>query len=542
MPGRSASEQAESVRPGLAVGRGAQKPAPVAVALDAPDLDTAAALGGAGHAARVHGQDRPRAVPPLRPGRGRHGPRRQRGQGLPRPEAARHPQHGRGRRPGGVPAAPGDPHRARGRGSGHDQGGGRGRPGHDGGRGDPAHLDQRPRPGRSSGVPGTVSDAVRRMAVLAVAAGARGLVCSPQEVAAVRAEVGPDITLITPGIRPPGADSDDQARIATPVEAIKAGADLLVIGRPITRASDPGAAAATIAASLRRAAPAPSLARRPARPGIDPPSRHRRHHAQSAGRISASAWGLRVAGCPQRTITPRPETLQRHNGAATRSRHPPPLPASAPDNKLARLSRATPTAGCARPFPFGKNPAKAVPVGERGSGRSPQGSHWHQALLYDRRYVRPGQLYLRRFRRICTVIVALRRVKCPQARDERGTSPMTTKSAFITYKPHMSREVTPATTSAGGAGPAARASAAGTSLGWSLRRYVPGSSLRVWLNRRAAAGSRVADRPRWIGQSETDKRNILPMTGKGLLSCSALRNFRSRTTGQGARPALGYVE
>jgi orotidine-5'-phosphate decarboxylase len=92
--------------------------------------------------------------------------------------------------------------------------------------------------------------------VLAVSAGARGLVCSPQEVAAVRAEVGPDIALITPGIRPSGADSDDQARIATPVEAIKAGADLLVIGRPITRASDPGAAAAGIAASLRRAAPA----------------------------------------------------------------------------------------------------------------------------------------------------------------------------------------------------------------------------------------------------------------------------------------------
>jgi orotidine-5'-phosphate decarboxylase len=106
------------------------------------------------------------------------------------------------------------------------------------------------------GMPGTASDAVRRMAVLAVRAGARGLVCSPQEVAAVRAEVGPDIALITPGIRPSGADSDDQARIATPVEAIRAGADLLVIGRPITRASDPGAAAATIAASLRRAAPA----------------------------------------------------------------------------------------------------------------------------------------------------------------------------------------------------------------------------------------------------------------------------------------------
>src|ERR1700684_1218837 len=104
------------------------------------------------------------------------------------------------------------------------------------------------------GVPGTVSDAVRRMAVLAVAAGARGVVCSPQEVAAVRAEVGPDITLITPGIRPSGADSAHQARIATACEATKAGPALPLSGRPITRASDPGAAAATIAATLRRAA------------------------------------------------------------------------------------------------------------------------------------------------------------------------------------------------------------------------------------------------------------------------------------------------
>jgi orotidine-5'-phosphate decarboxylase len=103
------------------------------------------------------------------------------------------------------------------------------------------------------GMEGSVSDAVRRMATLAVSAGARGLVCSPQEVAAVRAEVGEDILLITPGIRLAGATSDDQARIATPVEALKAGADLLVIGRPITKASDPGAAAAAIAGSLRRA-------------------------------------------------------------------------------------------------------------------------------------------------------------------------------------------------------------------------------------------------------------------------------------------------
>ncbi len=107
------------------------------------------------------------------------------------------------------------------------------------------------------GVPGPVSDVVRRMSVLAVSAGARGLVCSPREVAAVRAEVGPDVTLITPGVRPAGTDLHDQARVATPEEAIQAGADLLVIGRPITRAPDPGAAAAAVAASLRRAAVGP---------------------------------------------------------------------------------------------------------------------------------------------------------------------------------------------------------------------------------------------------------------------------------------------
>ncbi|MEV1206223.1 orotidine 5'-phosphate decarboxylase / HUMPS family protein, partial [Microbispora rosea] len=83
----------------------------------------------------------------------------------------------------------------------------------------------------------------------------QALVCSPREVAAVRAEVGPDVTLITPGVRPAGADTQDQARVATPEEAIAQGADLLVIGRPITGAPDPGAAAAGIAAALRRVSP-----------------------------------------------------------------------------------------------------------------------------------------------------------------------------------------------------------------------------------------------------------------------------------------------
>ena len=103
------------------------------------------------------------------------------------------------------------------------------------------------------GLAGPVSSAVRRLAVLAVESGARGLVCSPHEVEAVRAEVGDETLLITPGVRPTGAAANDQARVATPEEALRAGADLLVIGRPITGAADPGAAAAAIAASLRRA-------------------------------------------------------------------------------------------------------------------------------------------------------------------------------------------------------------------------------------------------------------------------------------------------
>jgi orotidine-5'-phosphate decarboxylase len=102
------------------------------------------------------------------------------------------------------------------------------------------------------GLAGPSLDAARRLSVLAVGAGARALVCSPHEVAAVRAEVGADITLITPGVRPAGAAAQDQARVATPRAALDAGADLLVIGRPITAARDPGAAAQSLARELRQ--------------------------------------------------------------------------------------------------------------------------------------------------------------------------------------------------------------------------------------------------------------------------------------------------
>ncbi len=97
---------------------------------------------------------------------------------------------------------------------------------------------------------GSAQDIVKRLAAQSVAAGARAIVCSPQEVAAVRAEVGPVPVLITPGVRPAGAAAGDQKRIATPEQALGDGANILVIGRPITGATDIAAAAAAIAAAI----------------------------------------------------------------------------------------------------------------------------------------------------------------------------------------------------------------------------------------------------------------------------------------------------
>ena len=100
------------------------------------------------------------------------------------------------------------------------------------------------------GLAGPSLDAVRRLATLAVSAGAGALVCSPREVAAVRAEVGPGVVLITPGVRPAGSATGDQARVATPEQALADGADLLVVGRPITGAADAGEAARSLALAL----------------------------------------------------------------------------------------------------------------------------------------------------------------------------------------------------------------------------------------------------------------------------------------------------
>lgn len=98
------------------------------------------------------------------------------------------------------------------------------------------------------GIEGTPQGIVVRWAQMAVAAGAQAIVCSPQEVALVRASVPEEIRLITPGVRPAGADTHDQRRSATPRQALGDGADLLVIGRPITGHADPAAAAQEIAA------------------------------------------------------------------------------------------------------------------------------------------------------------------------------------------------------------------------------------------------------------------------------------------------------
>ena len=97
---------------------------------------------------------------------------------------------------------------------------------------------------------GSTRDQALRLAALAQANGLDGVVCSPREVAALRAECGPDFVLVVPGIRPAGSDLGDQKRVMGPAEAVAAGATYLVIGRPITAAPDPAAAARTIAASL----------------------------------------------------------------------------------------------------------------------------------------------------------------------------------------------------------------------------------------------------------------------------------------------------
>jgi orotidine-5'-phosphate decarboxylase len=98
----------------------------------------------------------------------------------------------------------------------------------------------------AAGVSGSPAVQVVRLATLAKDSGIHGMVCSPEEVVAVREATGPESILVIPGIRPLGYPADDQRRMATAGEAIARGASILVVGRPITRATDPGAAARAI--------------------------------------------------------------------------------------------------------------------------------------------------------------------------------------------------------------------------------------------------------------------------------------------------------
>jgi orotidine-5'-phosphate decarboxylase len=101
-----------------------------------------------------------------------------------------------------------------------------------------------------TGVDAAPEEQVLRLARLALENGADGLVCSPREVAAIRAAFGPSPLLVVPGVRPAGSAAGDQARTATPAEAVAAGADWIVLGRPLTGAPDPAGAAAAVAEEL----------------------------------------------------------------------------------------------------------------------------------------------------------------------------------------------------------------------------------------------------------------------------------------------------
>ena len=103
-----------------------------------------------------------------------------------------------------------------------------------------------------TGVPGSAAAQVERLARLAASAGMSGLVCSPHEVAPLRAALPAGVQLVTPGVRPADSAKDEQKRVMTPGDAARAGSSYIVVGRPILRAADPAAAAASILRELGR--------------------------------------------------------------------------------------------------------------------------------------------------------------------------------------------------------------------------------------------------------------------------------------------------
>jgi orotidine-5'-phosphate decarboxylase len=100
------------------------------------------------------------------------------------------------------------------------------------------------------GLSGSPEDNVLRLATLVHQSGLDGVVCSSRETGVLRNALGPDFRLITPGIRPLGSQADDQRRVMTPADAIRAGSNYLVIGRPVTRADDPVSVLRTINSEL----------------------------------------------------------------------------------------------------------------------------------------------------------------------------------------------------------------------------------------------------------------------------------------------------
>jgi len=106
------------------------------------------------------------------------------------------------------------------------------------------------------GITGELADQVVRLAALSQEAGMVGVVASPQEVGWIRSACGPRFTIVCPGIRPQGRDQADQKRVMTPGEAIRIGADYIVVGRPIVDAKDPLGAAREIVSEMEQAAPA----------------------------------------------------------------------------------------------------------------------------------------------------------------------------------------------------------------------------------------------------------------------------------------------
>jgi len=107
------------------------------------------------------------------------------------------------------------------------------------------------------GVQTRMADQVLRLTSLALAQGCRGVVTSPLEASLLRSELGKDFAIVTPGVRPAGSQAGDQARFATPAEAIAAGATHIVVGRPITAAADPGAEATAILDQMASLSAAP---------------------------------------------------------------------------------------------------------------------------------------------------------------------------------------------------------------------------------------------------------------------------------------------